>query len=237
MSESVVSVEENVESWGRVESLVDDLAGSGKASQQAVRSVGDRLRKRTAADSSPKASSETNTVVLGSGNLGLIYLMEPDRLCLEDITARYPALLAGLVEHPGVGFVAVMSREYGPVVIGPSGTRQLNSDEVNGDDPLEPFGLYTVPLIAAATSMPQAPDVYVNSAVDPSTQEISAFEDLVGAHGGLGGWQDRGMLIAPVALLDGEPRIVGAEQLHLYLVAMLEQLGHRGHLREGERAT
>jgi hypothetical protein len=174
--------------------------------------------------------------VLGSGNLGLIYLMEPERLSLEDITSRYSALLPGLVNHPGVGFVAVLSREHGPVVIGASGTHRLHTGQVDGDDPLEPFGQYSVPLIASVLSMPQAPDVYVNSAVDPSTQEISAFEDLVGAHGGLGGWQDRAMLIAPVALLEGEPRIVGAEQLHLRLVAMLEQLGHRQNLGASEDA-
>ena len=52
--------------------------------------------------------------------------------------------------------------------------------------------------------MPSAPDIYVNSTVDPETLEITAFESLVGAHGGLGGWQDRGLLIAPTHLLDGD---------------------------------
>ncbi len=49
--------------------------------------------------------------------------------------------------------------------------------------------------------MPSSPDIYVNSTVDTSTLEISAFEDLVGAHGGLGGWQDRGTFIAPTDLV------------------------------------
>jgi len=79
--------------------------------------------------------------------------------------------------------------------------------------------------------MPSAPDIYVNSDVDAATLEISAFESLVGAHGGLGGWQDHGMLIAPTRLLDpARPQIHGAEELHQALVSMLVQLGQRTSL-------
>ena len=80
--------------------------------------------------------------------------------------------------------------------------------------------------------MPSAPDIYVNSSVDPATLEVSAFEGLVGSHGGLGGWQDRGLFIAPSNLLDGVgPEIRGAEQMHAVLVSMLVGLGHRSDLQ------
>ena len=77
--------------------------------------------------------------------------------------------------------------------------------------------------------MPEAPDLYINSRVSDVTLDISAFEPLVGAHGGLGGWQDRAVLLAPRALADVLPaeHIEGADHLHTVLVAMLHAVGQR----------
>ena len=45
--------------------------------------------------------------MLGSGNLGLVYLMdEPRRLTLEEIEERHPQLLPALRAHPHVGWRA-----------------------------------------------------------------------------------------------------------------------------------
>ena len=86
-------------------------------------------------------------------------------------------------------------------------------------------------MLLDALRMAAAPDIYVNSAVDDATLEINAFEDLVGAHGGLGGWQDRGLLIAPTQLLSpAAQEICGAEELHQVLVSMLVTLGQRASL-------
>jgi hypothetical protein len=229
MRESVVEITKNVESLGRAQALVGDLAGKGKGTQRAVRNVSDRLGRETEVEGAAAASG-TGTLVMGSGNLGVVYLMEPERLLMEDIQELYPGLLPGLAAHPGVGFVAVLSRTGGPVVIGAGGMHRLTDHQVDGTDPLEPFGEDAASFIEAVVAMKEAPDIYVNSVCDPSTLEIAAFEDLVGAHGGLGGWQNRGMVVAPADLLPGEVRIVGAVQLHRHLVGMLEQLGHRRHL-------
>jgi hypothetical protein len=60
------------------------------------------------------------------------------------------------------------------------------------------------------------------------TDDVTAFEGLVGSHGGLGGWQDRAVLLGPADLMAGLPgRIEGAAQLHQALVAMLESCGQR----------
>jgi hypothetical protein len=76
--------------------------------------------------------------------------------------------------------------------------------------------------------LPEAPDLYVNSTVDPVTDDVAAFEGLVGSHGGLGGWQDRAVLLGPADLMAGLPvRIEGAGELHRVLVAMLETCGQR----------
>ena len=125
-------------------------------------------------------------MVLGSGNLGLVYFTDGDRLSLEALHRPVSALLPGLVAHPGVSFVAVLSEADGAVVIGAEGTRRLRDGFVEGVDPLRPFGEYAAPLVATAVEMAEAPDVYVNSVYDPATEEIAAFEGLVGAHGGAG---------------------------------------------------
>ena len=45
--------------------------------------------------------------------------------------------------------------------------------------------------------MDRGPELYVNSSFDLDTMDVAAFEPLVGCHGGLGGWQDRGFVLAP----------------------------------------
>ena len=114
---------------------------------------------------------------------------------------------------------------------GAGGSRTLRDDVVTGVDPLAEFAPHAAWALLRAAEMPSAPDVYVNSAVNVRSLEVSAFEDLVGAHGGLGGWQDRGLFIAPSHLVDQDVEIRGAEQLHGVLVSVLERLGHRTGLR------
>src|SRR4051794_26502049 len=132
MHAPTTSLDENVESWGRVESLVDDLAGPGRASQGAARHVGDHVSAGT------EAESESNVVVLGSGNLGLVSLKEPKGLSMEALDRRYPRLLPGLAAHPGISFVAVLSQEEGPVVIGGRGGRPPPDGAGAGEGPPPP---------------------------------------------------------------------------------------------------
>ncbi len=228
-SEDVVSLEENVESWGRVESVLDDLAGDDSLGDRTAAKAASRMQSRSEPAEGPASAGDL--VVLGSGNLGLIYAREPLRLLREDIERRWPRLLPGLATTGGIGFVAVLSREHGHVVIGADGERHLDTDIVVGVDPMLPFGAHSARVLLRAMAMPLAPDIYVNSEVDSSTLEINAFESLVGAHGGLGGWQDRGLLIAPTHLLDANhPAIEGADHLHRALVSMLVEAGQRSHL-------
>ena len=66
--------------------------------------------------------SDRDVVVLGSGNLGLVYLMEETRrLTLEEIDERHPELIPALREHPHVGWLLVRSAEHGAVVLGAGG--------------------------------------------------------------------------------------------------------------------
>jgi hypothetical protein len=224
MDQEVDAVEHSVESWGRLGSMVDDLGAGSGVTGRAARSLGDRVE----AHAEPEPGHETSSVVvLGSGNLGSVYVPGSARLSLEEIQQRWPALVAGLVAHPGIGFVAALSAK-GPVAIGPAGSIELETGVVHGTSPLLSLRPHAREVLRRAVLMPEAPELYVNSAFDSDTGEVAAFEELVGCHGGLGGWQDSGMLLAPADLMVPDVEILGADDLHRHLVAMLVRLGHRG---------
>jgi hypothetical protein len=145
---------------------------------------------------------------------------------VEELSARFPALLPGLLAHPGVGFVVGHSGEHGIVALGADGEHHLRDGRVVGIDPLAGFGATAPAFLKRAAEMPEAPDLYVNSLLD-DLDEVAAFENLVGCHGGLGGWQDRAVLVHPTALQAPDGMVVGADALHRLLVQWLEQLGHR----------
>ena len=223
IAQRVQTMDAAVEGLGRAGSLVGDVGEgglTGTVAHQLDRSI-DHAGQVEPEDKQP-------VVVLGSGNLGLMYVRDSARLTLDDLERRWPALVAGLVAHPGVGFVAALDDAGVPWAIGARGRIDLSSGSVEGLDPLSGFGHHAARLLCRAVLMPEAPDLYVNSLVDEVTADVAAFEDLVGAHGGLGGWQDRAVLLAPSDLLEGSPaHIEGADRLHEVLVAMLETAGHR----------
>lgn len=214
-------LESSIEGWGRVDSVLEDLAGAGLGAVQraASRRVDGILNPTTAQD-------DTELIVLGSGNLGLVYMPGPDRLRLEEIVRRWPMLVPGLAAHPGVGFICALG-EDGPVAIGAAGRHHLASGVIDGTDPLAAFPPHAPAMLLAATLAPQAPEIYVNSSIDSDTYDVAAFEPLVGCHGGLGGWQDSGFVLGPTHLLTPTEPIVGGDELHRHLVGILESLGHR----------
>ena len=215
-----IGIEDSVESRGHVDAMLDDLRdGDSRNGTRPARRVG----KPSAPDTSAAAG---RLVVLGSGNLGLVYFPGAERLSLEEIETRWPYLVLGLTTYPGIGFVTAMSFD-GPVAIGASGRHNLTTGAVQGIDPLLPFGAHAPAMLRSVTAMAEAPELYVNSAVDPLTQDVAAFEPLVGCHGGLGGWQDRAFVMAPPHLLAPSAPIVGGDELHQHLVGILELLGHR----------
>jgi hypothetical protein len=55
------------------------------------------------------------------------------------------------------------------------------------------------------------------SCFDPSTQQVAAFEELVGSHGGLGGPQTQPFVLYPSTLNHAGKPVVGAASLnHLF---------------------
>jgi uncharacterized membrane protein YvlD (DUF360 family) len=171
---------------------------------------------------------DRDAIVLGSGNLGLVYLMEEKRrLHLEELQARHPRLLGALREHPHVGWVLVRSEREGPVVLGAGGERVLATGEVRGEDPLAPFSETAARHLLRTDGFAHVPDLLVGSFYDSTLEEGCAFEELISFHGGLGGPQTRPFLLHPASLAPPPGPIVGAEHVHELLAGWRAQLQAR----------
>ena len=237
---------DDAEMWGPLSAMLTETLSASKPTARWVRwrtgtegsqlLVGPRDRTGQVGDGSD-ADERPELVVVGSGNLGLVWFPRlPGRLRLEELNARFPALVPGLLAEPGVGFVIADSAR-GPVAVGPDGTHLLRDGVVEGVDPLAGFGPRAAADLARAALMEFAPDLYVHSTLDARTDEVHAFEELVGCHGGLGGWQNEAVLVHPAVwpldadLLDhtvaGEALLCGADAVHRQLVRWLERCGAR----------
>jgi uncharacterized membrane protein YvlD (DUF360 family) len=179
----------------------------------------------------PERVEEKEAIVLASGNLGLVYLMEePRRLTLEEIEARHPKLLTALREHPHIGFVLVRSSAHGAVALGARGIHHLADGRIEGEDPLAHFPPNAPRHLLRTDGFLHAPDILVNSFYDPDLDEGCAFEELISFHGGLGGSQTRPFILHPAHLPVRDEPIVGAAAVHELLT------GWRGRLQAAKSA-
>ncbi len=171
--------------------------------------------------------------VMASGCLGLIsFPREPGRVSLERIEELYPQLMPALRDHPGVGFVLVRSERFGAMAVGKGGTRFLDEDRVEGEDPLAPFGPNAADHLRRTDGFPHCADLMVNSTFWPQFGEVAAFEELVGSHGGLGGTQSFPFVLHPSELAWPEEEVVGAERVHRIFRGWLAGLGHSSYASE-----
>jgi uncharacterized membrane protein YvlD (DUF360 family) len=159
--------------------------------------------------------SDRDVVVLGSGNLGLVYLMEERRrMSREEIDERHPRLLPALREHPHVGWLLVRSEGDGPVALGARGAHYLADGRIDGEDPLAQFSATAPGHLLRTAGFEHVADIMVGSFYDPELDEGCAFEELISFHGGIGGAQTQPFLLAPVELPLPEEPIVGAAAVH-----------------------
>ncbi len=169
--------------------------------------------------------SDRDVVVMGSGNLGLIYLMEERRrLTMEEIDERHPELLPALRAHPHVGWLLVRSSEHGAVVLGANGTNYLAQARVEGDDPLEHFSPHAPQHLLRTDGFQHVGDIMVGSFYDPELDEGCAFEELISFHGGIGGLQTRPFILHPDQLEVPAGPILGAASVHGILAGWRRQL-------------
>jgi uncharacterized membrane protein YvlD (DUF360 family) len=198
---------------------------AGDENESTVGRAVDEAAGRKAKKPAKKDVSGQDVVVLASGNLGLVYLMdEPHRISLEEIESRHPRLVPALREHPHLGWLLVLSAQDGPLVLGPRGTRYLETSRVEGEDPLAGFEPNAPRHLLRASGFAHAPDILVGSFYDPSRDEGCAFEELISFHGGLGGPQTRPFLLYPSGLALPEGAIVGAAAVNELLLGWRQRL-------------
>jgi uncharacterized membrane protein YvlD (DUF360 family) len=203
---------------------VDSVGGGDEQSARVGQAVGEATG-RAAPKPAKNEVGDRAVVVLGSGNLGLVYLMESDRrMTMEEIEARHPRLLEALRSHDHVGWLLLRSSEHGAVVLGADGTRYLNDDRVEGEDPLAHFSPTAATHLRRTDGFPHVADIMVGSFYDPSLDEGCAFEELICFHGGLGGTQTRPFILVPPRLEAPAEPIIGAEAVHGVLTGWREAL-------------
>jgi uncharacterized membrane protein YvlD (DUF360 family) len=234
----------DVEAWGPLNAMLAEVLTAVRPAQRRSGTpsgsgvvVGPQRRTPAVPVVDPSGDGRPELVVVGSGNLGLVWFPRlPGRVPVEELNHRFPALVPGLLSEPGVAFVVADSAR-GPLAVGPDGVHVLLEGVVEGRDPLAAFGPRAAADLARVAVMQTCPDLYVHSTLDPRTDEVHAFEELVGCHGGLGGWQNHAVLVHPAEwpldadLLDrtveGEALLYGADAVHRQLVRWLERCGAR----------
>lgn len=173
---------------------------------------------------STEKAKNSELIVLGSGNLGLIYLTQwQQRLTYEEIVMLFPELIPGLVNHSGIGFILVDSISNGGMVIGQNGIYYLENNEIVGENPLKGFGENASRHLKRQNGFKNMPDILVNSFYDSENDEVCAFEELIGSHGGLGGNQTKPFILYPSEW--HEPGdLIGAESIYKFLKREIENL-------------
>ena len=197
-------------------------AAFGKQTTDGVVELGDVDRERSEGGA---AATLPELVVGASGNLGLIYFPRlPGRVTLETIQSRWPNLIPGLARHDGIGALMVASESHGPIVFGPEGAHYLRDGRIDGGDPVAKYGGHALEGFIRLDGMEHCPDLVAISLLDPDTDEVAAFEELIGSHGGLGGAQTEPFILHPTDWTIDEP-LVGAESIYRQIRRWLELEG------------
>ena len=169
--------------------------------------------------------NDSEVIVLASGNLAMIYFTQwSQRLTYEELNKYFSDLIHGIINNEYVGFILVKSQEHGDLAIGKNGTYFLDSGEIEGENPLEGFGDNIVMHLKRTSSFEHTPDILVNSFYDEEADEVCAFEELVGSHGGAGGDQSKPFILYPSSWNVSDDEIIGAENIYKLLKENLAEL-------------
>ena len=199
----VQAITETNEAWGHVNVFLTDIKNDEKSGKTISRVVqGSTVDGEVKLGPKDREEEEVNgnagILVLASGNLGLVYGTGRDeRVTLEEVEIVFPGMLEGLAQHEGIGFVMLNSSEHGAVVVGSNGRAYLDEKRIEGDDPLLGFGPNAAQHLIRNNAFKDAPDLYINSFYNAETNEVAAFEELIGCHGGMGGYQTRPFVFYP----------------------------------------
>ena len=186
--------------------------------------------KNRSREEEKKELSDSEVIVLASGNLAMIYLTQwHHRLTYEEINQLFPELISEIVKNEYIGFILVKSSERGDLAIGKNGTYYLDTNEIKGENPLEGFGDNIAQHLKRNSSFKYSPDILVNSFYDSENDEVCAFEELVGSHGGAGGSQSKPFILYPSGWKVPDEDIIGAESIYKILKENLKILKESGN--------
>ena len=153
-------------------------------------------------------------------------LHEPARSAdCETIETRYPGLIEALAHHPGIGALVVRIRRRS--CAGRGAARPARPER--GSSPtaaslLADYGPRAAENLLHLEGFPNAGDLILLGAVDRESGEVTGFEELIGSHGGLGGWQSEPFILCPATLELAEDPLLGAPAVYRQLVAWRAQL-------------
>ncbi|WP_405294628.1 phage holin family protein [Methanobrevibacter sp.] len=208
---------EDMTMFAKLSSDEDHFAGSSPFSRDKK-----KIKKE---EKEQQELSDSEVIVLASGNLAMIYLTQwSQRLTYEELNSYFPELIPGITNNEYVGFILVKSQEHGDLAIGKNGTYYLDSGEIEGENPLEGFGDNIVRHLKRTSSFEHTPDILVNSFYDEEADEVCAFEELVGSHGGAGGDQSKPFILYPSSWKVSDDEIIGAENIYKLLKENLAEL-------------
>jgi hypothetical protein len=229
---TVVGTTDSVESAGIGRRVASELGrGSGTGSllmrllPSGTRPYGGRSRGHgAAAGGGAVLETPPDVVVASSGNLAHVYFTGlPGRATEEEIETKYPGVIEGLARHPGIGLVLVRSALGQAKVVGPKGGLELTAS-ADGEGILAGYGIGAVENLLRLEGFATAGDLILIGAADQRSGEVTGFEELVGSHGGLGGWQSEAFILCPKSLKLVEDPPVGAPALYRELTAWRDQM-------------
>jgi len=229
-----------VEEWGQTNAFLSELTSvkgvSGGIARTALRSqtsggvveLGPAETDKSATAEGGSAGDRPDLIAIASGNLGLVYFPQmPGRVTLEQLAEAHPGLVDTLARHQGIGAMLIKSEKHGSIVIGRAGINYLEEDRVEGVDPVAQYGGRSREAFLRLDGMDYVPDLSVISLYDPEFEEVAAFEELIGSHGGLGGPQTLPLIMHP-AEWELDEELVGAPAVYRQIRRWAERhLDHR----------
>jgi uncharacterized membrane protein YvlD (DUF360 family) len=230
---AVGATEANTEQLGQLSAVLTEVsAADGAVPSMARRAMRDQTRNgvvevgRMGEERAAAAAAELpDLVVCASGNLAQVYFgLAEERLTRERIDDAYPGLIDDLLAHDGVGLVLVNTEADGSVVLGRNGSHRVVDGAVTGEDPLARYGPMGIVHFRRLDEIAHVGDLALISRMDEGTDEVAAFEELIGSHGGLGGWQTRATLVYPSAWPEPDGPLIGAPAVHRQLKSWIAAL-------------